>query len=396
MSVEQRLRTVRAPDEEDAQRRAWEVASAAADRRASTSRASAPTNRRSARRRPALAIAVTAALLIAAVTPPGSAVADWVGDAVRSVVGDERPPARASGLDELPGGGRVLVLAREQAWIAGEGAHRRLAGSVDSATWSPSGRFAALSRGSELFAVDLRGRRRWSVTAPGFVNEAAWSPDGFRVAYIAGTQVRLVAGDGTGDRRVAFRDPRRPTEAFTALAWRPGPGHVLAFADRRTLFLADTDRRRVLWRTRAPGGPALAFSHDGERLLVVGRRHLRILDAADGRTLQRRRRSRGADLAGATWDRRGRRFAVVRRGPATAELLVGRPRGRTIAMRRIFAAGDLDLAGWSPDNRWLLVHWVENDSWLFLPADGGRPRQLTGVKRRFGGAEVMAHEWCCA
>jgi hypothetical protein len=387
--VEDRLRTLRAPGEADAERRAWEVARAAAP----APRAASP------RRRPVLALAATAALLIAALTPPGSAVADWVGDAVRSVVGDDRPPARASGLGELPGGGRVLVLAAPRdggppvPWIAGDGAHRRLAGAVSYATWSPSGRFVALARESELFAVDLRGRRRWSIPTPGTVDDAEWSPDGFRVAYTAGSELRLVAGDGTGDRRVAFRNHPRP---FTSLAWRPGPGHVLAFADRRTLSVADTDARRVLWRVKAPGGAGLAFTPDGKRLLVIGRDELRILAADDGRTLQRRRHRPYADnLVDLAWDRDGRRFAVVSRRPATAELLVGRPRGRTIRLRRLFAAGDLGLAGFSPDNRWLLVDWIENDSWLFLPIDGGRPRQLAGVRRRFDAAEVRPQAWCC-
>lgn len=393
MTVEERLRSLRAPDEPEAERRAWKVAAAALDdHRASTSGRMAPQSRRSApRRRAAVALAATVALLVAALTPPGSAVADWVGDAVRSVVGDEHAPARASDLEDLPGGGRVLVLANGDAWIAGNGVHRRLAESVSHAAWSPGGRFVALARDAELFAVDPRGERRWTVVAPGTVHDAAWSPSGFRVAYTAGAQLRLVAGDGTGDRRVAFR---RREGAFGSLAWRPGPGHVLAFTDRRTLFVADTDARRVLWRRRAPGGGTIAFSPAGDRLLLAGRREIRVLDARDGRTLQRTRH-RATTLAQATWDRRGRRFAVVRRGPSSEELLVARPRGDSIRLRRRFAAGDLELGGWSPDNRWLLVHWTENDSWLFLPFGSVRPRQLTGVHRRFGGGEVTPEAWCC-
>ena len=401
MSVEDRLRSLRAPEEEAAQRRAWELAAAARAARDAEAdaggRADAP--RRRVFARPALVATALAAVLVAAVTPPGSAVADWVGDAVRSVVGDDGPPKRAKSLDRLPGGGRVLVLtADSDAWIAGDGAHRRIARGVDVATWSPQGRFAALATADELFAVDPQGRRRWSIPAHPPVQAMAWSPDGFRVAYTNGNEVRLVAGDGTGDRRVAFRAERSRLAFTDALAWKPGPGHVLAFADGRTLFLADTDRRQVLWQKRLRATQWLAFSPTGDRLLVIRRRDVRILDTSNGDTLQRLRRPPYADeLYDPAWDHSGRSFALVRYRPGRGtEVLVGRPRGRTIRLRRLFVGSDLGLAGYSPDNRWLLVHWSENDSWLFLPLTGGRPRQVTGVRRRFGGARLNHLEWCCA
>ena len=388
MTVEDRVRSLRAPGEDDAQRRAWEVAAAA--------HAARPAPRAPSRRPLALALAATAALLLAAVTPPGSAVADWVGDTVKAFVGEDGPPKPAKGLERLPGGGRVLVVTDvAEAWIAGEGAHRRLGRSVTDAAWSPGGRFVALGRRSELVAVDREGRRRWTVPTAAEVWGPVWSPDGFRVAYLTGGEVRLVAGDGTGDRRVAVREPTKHGLPFVGLAWRPGPRHVLAFSDRRTVFVADTDQRRVLWRAPVRGGAALAFSPDGRRLLVVGRNAIRVLDAEDGETLQRRRTGGSARLAEPVWDRSGGSFALVRRGRDTSEILVGRPAGRAIRLRRLFVGGDLELGGYSPDNRWLLVHWLENDSWLFLPLTGGRPRQVAGVQRRFRGFEPSVREWCC-
>ncbi|HEV2814732.1 MAG TPA: hypothetical protein VGW10_15865, partial [Solirubrobacteraceae bacterium] len=331
--------------------------------------------------------------------PPGSAVAGWLGDAVKSVVDDETP-ARASGLEELPGGGRILALATPDEggplapWIAGEGGHHRLVGHVDRATWSPHGRFVAASRDSELFALDLQGARRWSIAAPGRVHDVRWSPDGFRVAYTAGSELRLVAGDGTGDRQVATMLPGEPPD-FGAFAWRPGRGHVLAFVKRRSLFLADLDQRRVLWRVTVRDRPTLDFAPRGGRLLLSGRDGIRVLRARDGRTLQRVPQAAGTNLVDAVWDRTGRRFAAVRKDATRAEVLVGRPDGRTIRLRRRFAAGELNLVGFSPDNRWLLVDWTESGAWLFLPTDGGRPRQLTGVARRFGALDVQPQAWCC-
>ncbi|HEX2088143.1 MAG TPA: hypothetical protein VHF89_20820, partial [Solirubrobacteraceae bacterium] len=341
--------------------------------------------------------AATAALL--AITPPGSAVTDWVGDRVKDVVEDD-PPPRASGLEELPGGGRVLALVVPRGrdgvepWIAGGAEPRRLSGAVDRATWSPHARFVAAARGSELFALGLDGERRWSVAAPGPVHEVEWSPDGFRVAYQAGAELRVVAGDGTGDRRVSAMPPGEPP-AFGDLAWRPGPGHVLAFTKRRSLFLADLDLRRVLWRITVDDVPRLTFAPGGDRLLLSGPDGLRVLSARDGRLLQALDRPSGMELVDAAWDRSGERFAVVRKNARRAEVLIARPRGRTIRLRRAFAAAELDVVGFSPDNRWLLVDWTETGTWLFLPVEGGRARQITDVRGRFGARHVIAESWCC-
>jgi hypothetical protein len=64
-------------------------------------------------------------------------------------------------------------------------------------------------------------------------------------------------------------------------------------------------------------------------------------------------------------------------------------------VRRVFSAGALDLVGFSPDNRWLLVDWSESDSWLFLPVGSERPRQLTRVAGRVDARTVKPLEWCC-
>ncbi|HEX8083983.1 MAG TPA: hypothetical protein VF529_06800 [Solirubrobacteraceae bacterium] len=408
------LRDAPAPGEAEAQRRAWRLAEAAFEQRP------APVEHTPLVRRPAFAVLATAMLLVIALTPPGSAVADWLGDAVKSVV-DPDPRAPVSGLDDLPGGGRLLVLAAPAdggapaLWVAGDGGHEKLGAGVTEATWSPHGLFVALARGGELIAVDPRGERRWALTAPGPVAGVRWSPDGFRIAYTTGDEQRLVAGDGTGDRRVASA-ATGAAPPFGAPAWRPGPGHVLAFADTERVFLADVDARRVVWERRVaaergaagergvagdrsgageraaagePPAAQLAFSPDGRSLLVDGRL---LLDAGTGRPVAT---APETDLTGATWHPDGRRFAVVRDAGGRAEVLLGRRSGRSIRFRRLFAAGALRLGGFSPDGRRLLVDWPENDSWLFLSLDGTRPRQLTGVRRRFGARDVEIQGWCC-
>lgn len=113
-----------------------------------------------------------------------------------------------------------------------------------------------------------------------------------------------------------------------------------------------------------------------------------MLGAANGRELARV----GGTFGDATWTRDGRLALTRRSGPRT-EVVVATPGGK---VRRLFAAGGLRLGGLSPDGRWLLVEWTETRTWLFLPLEGGRARQITDVPRRVGARRVDAIGWCCA
>ena len=91
----------------------------------------------------------------------------------------------------------------------------------------------------ELAAVTPRGDVRWSLARPS-VRFARWggSRTDTRIAYLARRRLRVVAGDGTGDRPACGA----PTAAAVAPAWRPGPEHLLAYADARgRISVVDTD-----------------------------------------------------------------------------------------------------------------------------------------------------------
>jgi WD40 repeat protein len=314
----------------------------------------------------------------------------------------------------VPGGGRLLVRSPAGPWVVGADGSKRLLGAYDDAAWSPHGLFVVATRDRQLVALDPRGGVRWSLARPTAISGARWSPSGFRIAYVtaptavskarpglsAGASLRVVAGDGTGDRRLAADVATVPP------AWRPGPQHVLAYADRAgRLRVVAAETGRLL--SSAPAGDRprqLLWSADGQRLLAVADRSIRVLDAG-GRTLRVIAAPEGSAVAAAAFAGHGHRFAVVRRYPATrqSEVAVLRAESGTSPERSVFAgAGELADLAWSPDDRWLLVGWPSADQWVFVRSSAaGKLIAFSGVARQFSPgasgrpASPRVAGWCC-
>jgi Tol biopolymer transport system component len=216
----------------------------------------------------------------------------------------------------------------------------------------------------------------WVLPVPRPVDAARWSPDGFRIAYrLSGGGLYVVAGDGTG--------PRLLDQSWRTLAWRPGPGHVLAYARGTTVRIVDTDSRRLLGRLRTRAVPsALAWSADGQRLVASDGRTLSLADAT-GRTL-RRVPFAGIRARSMAFAPRGSQLAAVRVLGGHSEVTVlDASTGRS---RVLFAGvGTFSDLAWSPDGRWLLVGWHDADQWLFIPLRSGqRLTAVANVATQFG------------
>lgn len=381
--VAERLRAHVAPDEPAAAERSWRVVEAA-----HAGRAPLP-----ARRRPhlrlAVAVALAAALLAAALSPAGASVRDWIGDTIGSRNGDSRPT-----LARLPAGGRVLVAGEAGAWVVQRDGSMRRLGDYTEAGWSPRGLFVVAARGRRLSAVEPDGTVRWSIVAPERVTHPVWSPgDGFRIAYLSGDSLRVVAGDGTGDRLLRRRVA--PVEP----AWRPGPGHVLTYATPGgRIVTEDVDRRRALWSAPADSGLCdiawargrlVALSEDALHGVTPGRASGWRLGVAGGRSL--------------AVDPSGRRAAVVsegRAGTGLARVGVVRLTSPAAGERRLFAGrGQLGAPAWSPDGRRLLVPWPGADQWVMLGR--GAPILYGRIASQFDpgpGARAFprVEGWCCS
>lgn len=382
------LERIDIPGEHDARVRAWEVLGAAFQRRELVPR------RRSLR--PMLAVAAVVAVVAAAASPPGRAVLD----SVREAIAVERVTPSQPALVRLPTYGRLLVNSTRGAWIVRADGSKRLLGRYRQASWSPRGLFVVATGAGEvgtreLFALDPKGNVRWSLARAAHIREPRWAPSGYRIAYVTGSSLRVVAGDGTGDRLVAA-----PVQPAAPPAWRPGPRHVVAFAaGRGHVVVVDADTRTTLWRRRA-GRTApfhLEWSPDGSRLLVVASYWLAVYDAS-GRRVGHRALAARAVTAAIAPD--GRRVALSQRrtadDPSTIVLLDLQAVSRR--PRRIFmGSGIFNGVAWSPNGAWITLAWPTADEWLFMRTVGRRKLDaVANVRQQFGGGAFPSMAgWCC-
>jgi hypothetical protein len=385
------LQRIQAPDELDAQRRAWSLARAAFESRE-------PLSWERRHRGALLAAAAAVVLLAAVISPPGRALVGSVRDAVT----DESPPTLPA-LTSLPAPGPLLVNSKAGPWIVSSDGSRRRLGDWWEGAWSPNAEFAVVTRQRELAALDLDGATRWSIARTGIVRGARWSsavnPRDTRIAYLNGRSLRIVGGNGQDDKEL------RRVVAVTAPAWRP-EAFELAFStvDGR-IELVDAESGKTVWRT-VPGEvpKQLVWSEDGERLLALGDQSLRVL-AANGRKLFSLRLPVGP--SGVVFVRDSHRFVMVQYSPATglSNLVLLQAEADPGEPRVLYSSpGDFGSLAMSPNGNWLLVGWVNADQWLFLRLTASRVQAVSNISQQFGVSTAgkpiakafpTSVSWCC-
>lgn len=379
--MKQELERIEIPGEHETQARTWPIVQSAF-----AEREPVPQERRAWR--PVLVLAVAAVLAGAFASPPGRAVIDRV----REVVGVE---SAKPALFSLPSSGRLLVDSDEGAWIVSSDGSKRLLRGWREASWSPFGRFVVAAKTNELAALEPNGDVRWTLARPN-VRFPRWGGGrtDTRVAYLSGSALRVVAGDGTGDRE-ACADAVAPV----APAWRPGNGFELAFAARDgSIRIYGVEGCRPLGRSRSPGEVrSLEWSRDGSLLLVRGRRFLSVLDAR-GHVLHPLLGRGAAPVEAAALGPDSHAVAFVQDAAGRSQLwIIPRLRPDGSAARRVFAgAGRFEGLAWSPDGRWLLVTWPTADQWIFVRADGRGIRAVSSISEQFRSSRFPRVEgWCC-
>ena len=359
MNVKRALERI--PADREAEDRAWAVVRSAFAEREAVPR------RRVGVRWTAAVVGLAAVCAAAALSPPGRAVVN----AVRRSIGIEHA---APALFRLPSPGRLLVSGRGGAWVvATDGSKRRL-GSWPNASWSPHGLFVVASSRNGLAAIEPSdGTVRWSLGRPN-VSLPSWggTRTDTRIAYFSGGSLRVVAGDGTGDRLLAR------SALHVAPVWQP-ERHVVAFVNGAdgVVVVQNVDSGAVVARHRVGGVVrALAWSDDGARLAAVTSHEVRVFG----------RKALTLPLRGV------RSVAVAPDGELAllmpSALLVYGPEGLQTVLRV-----HTRLAGvaWSPDGRWLITALPRADQWVFV----GRRRVLavSHIARQFGGATPSLDGW---
>lgn len=393
------LREVPVPGAEEAERRGRGLVEAAYAERLGGERAP---SRRPALPRLALALAIATLLLALLLSPAGAAVRNWVDDVFTAST-----PRAEPGLTEIPGGGRLLVQGPAGPWVVQPDGSRRLLGRYDAASWSPRGLFVVVAAGRTLSAIEPGGTPHWSLTAPAAISDPRWSTSCCRIAYRSGAELRVVAGDGTGDRLIAA------STAPVAPSWSPLGLLQLAFVDGRgDLRIAETESGRTAGRAPALADvEELEWGDRGSLLLEASAAALRLRRIEVAKLASRLRLGpgrrlplpTGSTLRDAALSPRGATAAAVvshasATGRRSAVLLFSGHGGP--ARRLLDVPGDLGELAWSPDARRLLVAWPDADQWLFLPVGRGRGRSIAGVAAAFDPGRRAAsfprlEGWCC-
>jgi hypothetical protein len=240
----------RAPGEDAAGERAWEVVRAAYARRE-------PVTWPRRHARPLIAAAAVVAAVAAVLSSPGRSVVH----SIRKAVGVQHAQTE---LFSLPSSGRLLLSGRGGTWIVNADGSRRRLGAYREAAWSPHGLFVAATKRNELVALDPQGNVRWTLPrrSPRFPTWTGTRTD-TRIAYIAGGQLRIVAGDGTGDHAVGRAALYRPT-------WMPGRKVLFWTGSKFVIYDDRSGRKHALGNFQHVFDPAVEHAPGQSKVIYHG------------------------------------------------------------------------------------------------------------------------------
>ena len=219
-----------------------------------------------------------------------------------------------------------------------------------------------------LLAVTPNGTVRWRVVPPARPRGPRWSPDGFRLAYLAGRS--CASSSATA--------PTTGSSSATPATSRPRSGRLPPARRLGRRRRARPPRRRRPRRARMALRRPRPARHP--HALLVGRRHARAGRRRPQRDRVRaghRRRPHHAHPAAPA----AAAFPPAGNGaPALLEHRDGQSAIRLLGRRKplIETSGRYRGLVWSPDGRWLFTRW--GSQWLLVRKDGRRVTTLEGPR----------------
>jgi hypothetical protein len=396
-TAQRALGGIRAPDEVAAQDRAWATVQVAYRDRPPT----AP-----ARSHGRVVLAPIVAVVVAAIafSPAGATVKRIINRALSERTGHvSRAPALS-----LPTSGKLLLSNARGTWVvSAHGSVKRL-GAWTQASWSPHGKYLAVASAGSLAAVDPTGRLAWRLPERAVSDPRWYFPNGYRVAYRSGGDLREVAGDSRGDHLLA------KGVASIAPAWRPEHEFQVAYVTRRgAVVVRGGDTGIMVWRSGPhPGRPvALSWSPTGTQLVLVTTAGAWLYLPGQTPPLRIRLPVTGPVLD-ASVSPDGRWLAVVRGatppshggGPTTPALQLADLTAPARPARTVLSGVPVSQPTWAPGSDWLLVTWSAADQWWFVRATGQRGRGQIIAESRVaaklgpGGdsGPLQVNGWCCS
>jgi Tol biopolymer transport system component len=244
-------------------------------------------------------------ILSPAIAAPSGAVAD---SPTKSMIAFISAP---QGLGQRINGGLYVVN------VDGSGKQHLTSARYSTPAWSPDGRRIAFGAGSNVWVMNADGSEPLNLTPePGTDSDPVWSPVGRWFAFVRVHEIYVMHADGSGKRRLA----RYATTGF-APAWSPD-GRKLAFVSARDggpfgvstpeihVVNADGSGQRNLTRNPAHDSDP-AWSPDGRKIAFVRNFEIYVMNA-DGSAQTNLTRNPARDLAPA-WSPDGQRIVFERR-----------------------------------------------------------------------------------